>query len=181
MYPNNITLSLPISLTTAALGALNVNVSMPVSVQNFVGNYNTVSLDDIYDIISMPIKTNPVAVLENKIHSIKSLQNNWDGYGADVPDEKVILNSLSFLNKLPEAIQTEVKPDKILATPYGTIVFDIERDKSLISIEIGENNIGFFSEFSDDENFSVDKIVYNENHLPSELLAAFQKLYFQNI
>jgi hypothetical protein len=181
MYNSNIAFSLPISLTSTVLSLLNSNVSAPVSVQTVVGNYNTISLDEIYDIIIDPVKINPLAALENKIHSIKNLQVNWDGYGADVPDEKVIVNSLSFLNKLPEVIQTEVKPDKILPTPYGTIVFDIERDNSLISIEIGEHKIGFFSEFPDDENFSVDKTVYNENYLPSELLAAFKKLYFQNI
>ena len=105
------------------------------------------------------------------------MQKNWDGYGADAPDEKVINNSILFVNNLPESIQSEIQPEKVVPTPYGTLVFDFEQNQNLISIEVGEKNIGFFSEFSDNKNISLDKVTFNSNNLPIELIKAFRKLY----
>jgi len=173
MNNNLFYLSLPVSITGVTLSP----ISRPVTIQQYINEENTVAIDNKYCNYTDPVKTDFIALIEKRINSIKYLENNWDGYGADAPDEKVINNSFRFVSKLPGSLQSEIKPEKVIATPYGTIVFDFERNQNLISIEVGEKNIGFFSEFSDRVNISVDKVSFNSNNLPVELIAAFHKLY----
>jgi hypothetical protein len=173
MNNNLFYLSLPISMNVVALSS----ISGPVSIQQSLNNENTYTFDNTYGKYTDPVKTDFISLIEKRINSIKYLETNWDGYGGDAPDEKVINNSIQFVSKLPGSLQSEIKPEKVIATPYGTIVFDFERNQNLISIEVGEKNIGFFSEFSDRNNISVDKTSFNSNNLPVELIAAFHKLY----
>lgn len=174
---NYLFLSLPISITGAA-STLVTPVSSPVTFQESVNQVNTFTFhDNPYSNYIKPVKTDFISLIESRINSIKYLKKNWDGYGADAPDEKVINNSICFINSLPESIQSEIQPERVVPTPYGTLVFDIEKNQNLISIEVGEKNIGFFSEFSDNKNISIDKVSFNPNNLPVELNTAFRKLY----
>ncbi|HEY1018437.1 MAG TPA: hypothetical protein VGE25_05535 [Sediminibacterium sp.] len=170
----------PISLsyTGVALTAV-ASVCMPVTVQQMRSQEKSIYLKDYYQYIE-PIRVDFFSNVESKINSFKHLSNNWDGFGADVPDDKVINNSIKFASNLPDAIRSEINPESVVATPYGTIVFDIEHNEDLISIEIGEKNIGFFSDFSDSDNISLDGVLFNPNNLPIELVSAFSKLYLQS-
>ncbi len=111
------------------------------------------------------------------LYSMQELEENWDGNGAVKPDNIVIENAVSFMSTLPFSIINDVKQDKITATPYGTLVLNWEKNNQLISVEIGESELGFFSEFVDNDNLSIESTPFDKNELPKELLSAFKKLY----
>ena len=47
--------------------------------------------------------------------------------------------------------------DDIYPTEYGTVIMDFETENGLISLEIGNTQFGFFTDFSDsNENYSSD-------------------------
>lgn len=84
-----------------------------------------------------------------KIQLISELEENWDGYDASVPSEKVINNTYDFLETIHQ-YNTDIKvdDDEIVPTPYGSITIDLypfDNDKVLVSIEIGEKQIGWFT------------------------------------
>jgi hypothetical protein len=106
------------------------------------------------------------------------LNDNWDGNGSVAPDAIVFDNAKKFLSELPLSILNELTSSKIVPTPYGTLVFDWEKGFNLVSIEIGNNEIGFFTDFIDGQNAASDGIPINENHFPSALLPAFKKLFY---
>ncbi len=118
---------------------------------------------------------------EYLLKNVKSLKSNWDGNGGVPPDHTVIANANAFISILPLSIANELNENKIIPTPYGTLVFDWEKNSNLISVEIGENEIGFFTEFSDEKNIASEGILFNKNSLPLDLAKAFKKLYQQTI
>jgi hypothetical protein len=127
-----------------------------------------------------PMKTAPQLVkldIIEKIKSFQSLDNNWDGYGAAVPDSRVVSNSIAFLNSLPQSIVSDINKDNLVPTPYGTVVIDLAFNKELVSIEIGETKIGFFSEFEDGNDIKLEGTLFNQDNLPLELLQAIKRLY----
>lgn len=86
----------------------------------------------------------------------------------------VINNSYRFVNALldfgiiPEA-------DEISYTAYGNIVMDLEAPRGLVSIEIGQHQIGFFTEFEDGENFASDGIETDFKVVPDYLKTVLLK------
>ena len=126
---------------------------------------------------SKPVEFDRSISLENRIKSFYSLSKNWDGYGATVPEKNVINNSVYFIKSLPDSLLTDVEMESIVPTPYGSIVIDFENNQDIISVEIGENKIGFFTDFKSSENLSSNGILFNQETLPRELTEAFQKLY----
>ena len=115
--------------------------------------------------------------IDNLLDSIAKLQVNWDGYGAVPPDNSVIVNARAFLDMMPVSLANELTENSIVPTPYGTLVFDWEKNANLISVEIGENEIGFFTDFEDKINFESKGISFNKKILPLELVNSFKKLF----
>ncbi len=93
---------------------------------------------------------------------------------SNLVDKKVIDNGIIFLSILPDCISKEIMSLNI--TPYGTIVLDFEKESNLISVEIGETEIGFFTEFDDKENFVSNGVPFN-GIIPDDLNSAFKKLF----
>jgi hypothetical protein len=168
------------------------NLSLPISViiTGTTTTTNTpIDIDTIYDFgnnqysekineLIIPIKNSSDFILEKKIEYISNLKQNWDGFGADTPSKSAIFNSLKFLTKVPEIVKSNLSKDDITPTPYGTIVFDFYNNLDTISIEIGDKQIGFFTDFHESSNISIESTFYNpENNLPIELLDALHKLY----
>ena len=162
----------PISLTGVA--ALSI-VCNPIS--TYVTSELTASPFKILNEFFVPVQINPHTQAIKKITDLTHLPNNWDGYGASDIDYNVIQNSIAFLQIIPDAIANKLKEDNIIATPYGTVVMDFVFNSDLISVEIGEKTLGFFSEFQDGSEFSINSITYNSNKLPSELVSAFSKFH----
>jgi hypothetical protein len=167
-------LTIPIAITTFVSGT-----SEPISILKHLEIEEVVSDAALRkELAFAPVKTNPFLEIKSKIYSLKQLPNNWDGMGAVTPNIKTINNSLSFLHCLPESAFTNLTKDNIVATPYGTIVFDIEKDDDLVSVEIGDSKIGFFTDFANRSNLPpLEGTSFNQNHLPLELLKALNKLF----
>ncbi len=125
-----------------------------------------------------PVKIDNLYMLESRLNSFKLLSHNWDGYGATTVDNLAIVNSLKFLQALPEHLIETVNSDDITPTPYGTIVIEWGNIKGeLISTEVGNQSFGFYTEFKDSYSPKIDQVPFNENSLPVALFSAFKKLY----
>lgn len=98
-------------------------------------------------------------IFKEKIKSLKTEFNN------------TIINSLKFLDLISDDILSKIDEEDISFTPYDTIIFEWIVDKNFISVEIGKDHLGFFSELNED-NFIIDKIIF-DNKIPDELNLAF--------
>lgn len=121
--------------------------------------------------------TSQNVALKNRISEIDNLQDNWDGYGAIVPSKTVIKNAFKFIDCILLEGFNFIKKDDIVPTPYGSIVFDFNTKKGLVSVEVGTNEIGFFTEFVDQNDFASDGINTDFRTIPEDLAKAFNYLY----
>jgi|GEM_PF-5942114 len=134
--------------------------------------------DGTYTTIMKSIQENPINVeISKRINEIASLNYNWDGYNAVTPEPIVFLNVYNFLKSLPTYVIGNLNKDEITPTPYGTIVLDWNKNDELVSVEIGETECGFFSEFNDNTNMELDAIPFTKDQIPFQLATAFEKLY----
>ena len=121
--------------------------------------------------------TSQHVALKNRISEIDNLENNWDGYAAVAPSERVIKNVFKFIDCILDEGFNTIKKDDILPTPYGSIVLDFNSSKGLVSVEVGENQIGFFTEFINQKDFASDGIDTDFRTLSEELKKALSSLY----
>ncbi len=143
----------------------------------FTFEYFDARIGDRRMLFSEPVVSDLSYDLKGRIYSFFSLNNNWDGYGGVKPQESVLNNCIYFLKKLPKKYLQDLTKDDVSLTPYGTIVLDWETSEKLLSIEIGEDSIGYFIEASSNEKLSSEGIKYFKNEVPSELAFAFSKFY----
>lgn len=130
-----------------------------------------------YETISNNLMVSPDVALKNRISEISHLEYNWNGEGAVVPSEQVIKNTFKFLDCiLTHSYTNYVKPEDIVPTPYGTIDIDFETGQGLVSVEIGKDQIGFFTEFGTKENVFSDGIETNFRSIPPILQQALYNL-----
>lgn len=130
-----------------------------------------------YETISKNLMISPDTALKNRISEISSLNNNWNGEGAIVPSEEVIKNAFKFLDCiLKHGFSSYLKPENIVPTPYGTIDMDFETKQGLVSVEIGKNQLGFFTEFDTKEDVFSDGIDTNFRIIPPILQQALYNL-----
>lgn len=118
---------------------------------------------------------NDIAYTFETVDAISQLKNNWDGYGAVPPSHSVVDNTKNFITSLPKVIINLLIEDNITPTPYGTIVLDIKKLESLISVEIGDEMIGYFTEFADNDNPSNEFSIKDDKNY-SELFSLFKRV-----
>jgi len=70
----------------------------------------------------------------NHIISLSSLQENWDGYGADSPNPKLIGGAIGLLGFI--ANHSNVSIPSISPTRIGGVIFEWENDPHEIEVEI---------------------------------------------
>ena len=70
--------------------------------------------------------------LLQELEKIKDLKDDWDNYGADPINKKVITNAEFLINNL------EIKPANIAPTPWGTIQMYWRSKNTDITIEVLE-------------------------------------------
>lgn len=132
---------------------------------------------DIFICLADNAITSQNTALKNRISEIDNLQNNWDGYGAIVPSGVVIKNAFKFIDCILTEGLNAITKDDIVPTPYGSIVFDFNTDKRLVSVEIGSDQIGFFTEFVSQNDFVSDGINTDFRTIPESLRKALNNLY----
>jgi len=109
---------------------------------------------------------------QQRLAKIYSLENNWNGENGCSVDLLVYINTNEFLSKIDSKILDYLKEDEILPTPYGTITLDFEKNNELVSIEIGENQIGFFTDFNLRNNLCSDGLDFPKKNVPESLKEA---------
>ena len=70
--------------------------------------------------------------LLQELEKIKNLKEDWDNYGADPINKRVIANAEFLINNL------EIKPVNIAPTPWGTIQMYWKSKNTDITIEVLE-------------------------------------------
>ena len=117
--------------------------------------------------------TSTVTSLKNRVSEIGMLKSNWDGYNAIVPSYRVVNNAFRFLDTLSMFGFADIlDPENVVPTPYGTIDMDFETSNGLVSVEIGTSQVGFFTEFLNDEDTLSDGIDTDFKEIPQSLMDA---------
>ena len=131
--------------------------------------------------LSEPVYSMSAGRFVNKINLFGKLAENWDGHGASAPNHKTLVNARKFIMESiakEDVLLETLEPDNITPTPYGTIVFDWEVDKNIVSVEIGDTKIGFFTDFGNNGNNIISEgEVFNGRKLPENLKQAFRILF----
>lgn len=130
-------------------------------------------VEDSFVVSSNPfvLMTSTITSLKNRVSEIRMLKSNWDGYDAIAPSEIVVNNAFRFLDTLSVFGFTDIlDPENVVPTPYGTIDMDFETSNGLVSVEIGTSQVGFFTEFSNDEDILSDGIDTNFKEIPQSLM-----------
>lgn len=108
--------------------------------------------------------------IKAKLHTIACLDENWDEYDATVPSEQTIRNSFSFVETAFKEGFTQLDPEDVYPTPYGSVVLDfITEQTGLVSVEIGKEQIGFFTDFKNKPNYALDATKSNFTEIPPTL------------
>ncbi len=105
---------------------------------------------------------------KNRISSFKLLSANWDSMGVMKIDAIVLQNCFKFIDALANDI-LPVYGDEIYPTPYGTVVLDFNSEKGLVSVEIGKEQLGYFTDFEDGTNCSSDGMYCDFRDVPDKL------------
>ena len=121
-----------------------------------------------YETISKNLMISPITALKNRISEISHLNYNWNGEGSVVPSEQVIKNAFKFLDCILILGYTNyLKP---------TIDMDFETGQGLVSVEIGKDQIGFFTEYERKEDVLSDGIKTDFRNIPKNLQQALSNL-----
>jgi hypothetical protein len=127
------------------------------------------------NIIYIPIE------LQAQLDEIKSLQDNWDGYGAKALSEKSLTNISELLVFINRTWIQKLQKDNITPSSYGTIVMDWynERGENL-SLEIGKDEVGYFAELPLMNNPIENNIVFNALIIAQKITPILETLYQSN-
>lgn len=95
-----------------------------------------------------PVQYDAKHSIKSRILSLSILRNNWDGYGGAAPLPEVIGNAIKFVTSIHDFYLSHLDIEDVMPTPHGTINFDWYHEDDYICVEIGKNNIGYFSEIN---------------------------------
>lgn len=107
--------------------------------------------------------------IKGRMEKLARLQDNWDGYGASAVSRKVVKNATLFLRTLQREDIHLPQSDDIYSTPYGSIVIDLFNSYGLVSLEIGDSQIGYFTDYSGRSNWGSEGIETDFNSIPEVL------------
>lgn len=69
-----------------------------------------------------------------------------------------------FIDNLYPSVIEQLDFDNVYSTPYGTVVFDWEKDvDNAFSLEIGAKELGYFIEINGTDNKQVDSLNFQES------------------
>lgn len=150
----------------------------------FITIYTSPTSAAVPDIISCMMNEESYVVLsrystkyKDRLRLIGSLEANWDGYGAVALSDVVMNNTRKFLSVIQDkGFDPFLDEDNIVPTPYGTIDIDFETSKGLVSVEIGDSEIGFFTELNEEEDCSSEGIVTDFIDIPEVVINNISKL-----
>lgn len=74
-----------------------------------------------------------------KLHAMLSLQDDWDGMGADAPTKPIVKSAIELVTQL-SASPDIAAPSRVAATPRGTVVLEWQQTHIYIEAEIVDPN-----------------------------------------
>lgn len=130
-------------------------------------------------ILPVEFETNPLEIILKCLFEIKKLSGNWDGVGGMRISDQVIKNTILFLIQIPKRLLKNLDEDSITPTPHGTIVIDwYSRDeKSNVSVEMGQLNIGFFLKKNGEFIDYSEGLKFNDYDVPEQIVKAFKSVF----
>lgn len=120
--------------------------------------------------------TNEKTAAKNRITEISRLTDNWDGNEATAPEIQVIKNSYKMIDALFKIGVDRIDSDDIYPMPYGSVVIEINNKKGLVSVEVGRQSIGFFTDYAEHENFFSNGEDTDFRSIPEDLQKALKIL-----
>ncbi len=117
-------------------------------------------------------KTPPVAPklsLLMRMEEISRLRTNWDGDGAVTPNADAVRNARKLIIQLDEKDADKLLGGDVYASPYGSVVMDFETERGMVSVEIGDRSMGFFTDFKDGVNYAAEGIPVDGYKVPDVL------------
>ncbi len=124
-----------------------------------------------------PIESNISDEIMARLSSFSYLDENWDSNGAVQLDDATIENCFFLLQKLPKKYLQNISRDDISLTPYGTIVLDWTDKNKMLSLEIGDDSIGYFAKLANNETSIAESVKLEKNKVPNELVDIFYKFH----
>ena len=104
-----------------------------------------------------------------KIDGISLLRDNWDGYGSEKPNREAIKNAHHLIETLDRETLKTLNTDAIYPSSYGSLILDFETERGLVSVEIGDKTMGFFTDFVDGNNYAAEGIRTDFVSVPTSL------------
>lgn len=104
-----------------------------------------------------------------KIERIGLLRDNWDGYGSEKPNREAIMNARHLIETLDRETLKSLASDAIYPSSYGSVILDFETERGLVSVEIGDKTMGFFTDFIDGNNYAAEDISTDFVSVPTSL------------
>ena len=103
------------------------------------------------------------------IDRLSALNDDWDGEGAVAPNAMALKNSRKLLSLLKTEQLQALSPADIYASTYGSIVMDFETRRGLVSVEMGDTTMGFYTDFHDEPNYAIEGIRTDFDTVPEKL------------
>lgn len=84
-------------------------------------------------------------------------------------------NAQDFEKLIPiEKFEDPDDPSDVSITPWGSVVYDLEYSRGLVSIEIGKTRVGYFTDFRGSGNYGSEGFLWpNHNLISDERLQKF--------
>lgn len=163
----------------ATIPPQNIECVIPIEKVVSVTNQDTLFDANLFILQAMEdySMVTPHTAIRNKISEIGELSDDWDGFDANAVPKLVLKNTFKFIDTLCDNGVFEINPDDITPTPYGSIVIDLTSPKGLVSLEIGQSEIGFFTEFIDEKDFESEGEETDFRFIPKGLQEALDVLY----
>lgn len=133
------------------------------SIENVQSLDNSISfyLENLEQISGLQISK--LSLIEN-ILSFKSLNQNWDGFGAFPLEIKSCANSIALIDRVGENLFCGVKD--FWPNPNGTVTFEWKNNNGeKVSAEVGNTNFTFFTSYNNMEPEFFDNLSFNEENI----------------
>lgn len=76
----------------------------------------------------------------------------------------VLTQCYSFIDNLYPSVLEQLEIDDVYSTPYGTVVFDWEKDvDNVFSLEIGAKELGYFIEVNGTDQKQIDSLILDDS------------------
>lgn len=97
------------------------------------------------------------------ILSFQALKNDWDGYGAYALENLSGVNSISILENL--GLELYGKLDDYYPNPNGTLSFEWRNQKSILALEIGNDEFTYFFKESLENKFYHNNLPFEKKNI----------------